>query len=178
MMDRKIWIFIGLSVLIILVGLSLTLNQNWKQFSGMDTSLKPLMDTLSNAVVFNERETVSLRQLVADSARVMFRFPPNTCTCLEPDFSEAVNQVTSSTGESTVFVVIAAADSKDIFYFRERTELSCPVYGTTDTLLTSFDAGHAPYACVVFPDMTAQNIVAVYPSTIKELISHARKAIR
>ncbi|GHS93834.1 hypothetical protein FACS1894207_0940 [Bacteroidia bacterium] len=108
----------------------------------------------------------------------MFRFPPNSCSCHELDFSEAVSRAKEDFGENRVFAVIAAKNSKEMFFFRERTKLSCPVYSATDTIFTLFEASQTPYACIVFPDMTAQNIVSVNTYNINELIAYAKKTFR
>jgi hypothetical protein len=107
----------------------------------------------------------------------MFRFTPNTCSCLEPDFAGAVKRLMNDMAENKIFVVITATDIKEIRLFRKRTQLSCPVYGTNDILLTSFDENQTPYACLVFPDRTARNIITIPSNNIDELISYAKKNI-
>ncbi|MDR1154273.1 MAG: hypothetical protein LBL04_06140 [Bacteroidales bacterium] len=177
-MNRKIILSIGLSLLIVIVGLPLTLKQNWRQFAVKNQPRRLLVDTLKNVQAFNELGDILLQQVIADSACVMFRFPPHTCSCLEPDFSEAVNRLSADIGGSSrVFVVIAADNAKDLFYFRERTGLTCPVYSTTDTLLASVDPSRTPYACLVAPDMVARNIVSVNSDNIDELIDYVRKTV-
>jgi len=97
-----------------------------------------LTDTLKQVTVFNERGSMSLQALIADSARLLFRFTPNTCPCLEPDFAKVVRQVTKDLGEDKILVVVAAEGTKDVRLFHKRTNLSCPVYGTSDTLSPAF----------------------------------------
>jgi len=176
-MKRKILFFAGLSVLIILVGLPLSLKQNWSQFSNRNKSHPVLTDTLSLATVFNEFGSMSLQVLIVDSARLMFRFTPNTCSCLESDFTESVNRSINAIGESKILVVVAAENTKDILLFRKRTKLSCPIYGTSDTLLASFDTNETPYACLVFPDRIARNIITIPSDNIDEFLSYAKKII-
>jgi len=176
-MKRKVIFFTGFSLLVVLIGLPLALKQNWGQFSNGGKQRYILTDTLRKSTIFNEQDSLLLQKLIADSARILFRFPPNTCHCLEPDFAEAVKRAKNKIGENKIFVIIAAADAKDIHFFCERTKLSSPVYGTNDTLLASFDANETPYACVVFPDMTARNIVTIDSTNIDELISYAKKVI-
>lgn len=167
-----------MSVLILLIGTPLVLKQNWKQFLGTKKSWQSLSGEINNVKAFNEHEEITLQQAIADTARIIFRFTPHTCSCLEPDFSDAVKRVKKEIGENKVIVVIAAEDSKEIFFFRERTKLSGPVYSATDTIFALFDTSQTPYACVVYPDMTAQNIVSINADNINELISHAKKIIR
>lgn len=177
-MDRKLFLFIGLSVLTILIGLPLMLKQDWRLFSDTNPTHQLLADTVNNINLFDENnESNSLAKTIADSAYILFRFPPNTCSCLEADFAEAIGHAGEYIGDNRIFVIIAANEPKDIYYFRERTRLSCPVYGTADTLLPAIDAKRMPYACVVFPDMTARNISSTHPNNIKEIITYAKKTI-
>jgi hypothetical protein len=178
-MDRKIILFIVLSVLILLVGTPLVLKQNWKQFSNTKkVQQSSLSGIINNAQTFNERGEISLKQVIADSARILFRFPPNSCPCHELDFSAAIDRVKKDMGENRVFAVIAAENIKEIILFRERTKLSCPVYSAKDTLFALYEASQTPYACIVYPDMSAQHIVSVNTHHINGLISHAQKIIR
>jgi hypothetical protein len=174
-MNRKIVLFIVLSVFILSAGTPWILKQNWKQFSKAkeDKPRQSLSGAMNEVNTFNERGEISLKQVIADSARIMFRFPPNSCSCHELDFSEAINLAKKDIGENRVFAVIAAENPKEMIFFRERTKLSCPVYSATDTIFALFEASQTPYACVVFPDMTAQNIVSVNTNNINELISDA-----
>ena len=175
-MQRKIVFFTGLCVLLVLAGLPLTLRQNWGQFKP-----RPILsDTLSrHATVFNEQGSLLLQELTADSARLMFRFPPHACPCLEPDFADAVQRSVKDMDESKVFVVVAATDNREVLFFRQRTKITCPVYRTNDTLLAAFDNEQMPYACLVFPDMTAKHIITIptHPKNIDELINYAKENI-
>jgi hypothetical protein len=113
-MNRKILLFIGLSVLVMLAGVPLLPRQNRQQFP--DT----FSDTIKNVEIFDEQGDISLQRALADSARVLFQLPSHTCSCLEPDFSEGIKRLMEDIGESKVLVVIAVDDSRDIFFFRER----------------------------------------------------------
>ena len=177
-MDRKILLFISLSALIVLFGLPLTLKQNWAQFSNMDLRLKPANGKVKNAIMFIENGNISFQEMIADSVRVLFRFPPHTCSCLEADFTDALNRVKEDVEGLRIIAIIEAEDTKDLFFFRERTGLTCPVYATADTLIAGYDTRRSPYACVVYPDMTAKSIIPVHTATISELISYVQKNIR
>ena len=175
---KKKNLFIGLSVLIVLIGLPLILQQSWMLLPEKKETTQKLTSLINNANIIDEKEEISLQHAFVDSIRIIFRFPPNTCSCLELDFAKAVNRAKKDIGENNVFVIIAGETTKDIIFFRERTKLSGHIYSTTDTIITSFDTGQEPYACVAFPDMTAKNIVSVDPKNILELIDYAKKNIR
>jgi len=179
-MQRKIVFFTALCVLLVFVGLPLTLRQNWDRFSTGNKPCPVLNDTLSrHATVFNEQGSLLLQELTADSARLMFRFPLHACSCLELDFANDVQRSVRDTGENKVFVVVAATNNRDVLLFRQRTKITCPVYGTKDTLLAAFDNEQMPYACLVFPDMTAKHIITIptHPKNIDELINYAKENI-
>jgi hypothetical protein len=163
-----------MSVLILLIGTPLVLKQNWKQFSETPKP-KTLTGAVNNVKTFNENGEGTLTQMLADSARILFRFPPHSCDCNEPAFADAVNRARKDIGENRVLILIAAENKKEIHFFRERTKLSASIYSATDTVFALFEASQLPYACVVFPDMTARNIVSVNSNTINELISYAKE---
>lgn len=173
-MKIKILFFTGLSVLILVLGLYLILKQN--MFAGK----KPFMPkdstsaTINNVSVFNEESEILLQQLIADSACIIFRFTPNTCDCLEPQFADGVKVAENAFSKNRFFVVIPANNPKDILFFRSRTKLSCLVLGTEETLIEEYDGSQTPYACIIYPNMTVRNIVSVQPETIKQLIDYAK----
>jgi len=175
-MDKKILLFIGLSLLIILCGLLLVLQQDRKQVVDTQNHL-PTTVTINNVKLFNEYEEKILQEFVADSIRILFRFPSGVCDCFEHEFSEAIKYVITIFGEHRVFAVISDNKPKDVFFFRERNKLSCPIFSATDTLHNIYDASQNTYACIIFPDMTAQNMISVSPKNINELITHAKKII-
>jgi hypothetical protein len=159
----------------------LLLKQNWKQFSEKrDTQPQMLSDTLNNVKLSDGQEETSLQQLIADSAFILFRFPPHTCACLESEFADGLKRVAKDLGESRIFAVIAAENEKELFFFRERNKLTCPVYFTaaTDTVFALFDKAQTPYACVVNPDMSAHNIISVNFDNINKLIEYAKETFR
>ena len=177
-MNRKNLFFTALSVLIIVAGLHIIPNQNWSQFSG-EKKLRPASAeiTIGNATVFNEENERLLQQLINDSVRIMFRFTPNTCSCLEPEFSTAVRHAVKNTDTNRVFVVISETTPKDLRFFRDRTKLPCPIFSTAEILHDVYDATQNPYACIVFPDMTVRNVVTINPKNINDLISDVKKII-
>ena len=175
-MDKKTLLFIGLSLLIIPVGLLLVLRQDRKLLTDTHQQ-QPSVFSINNVKAFNELEEKFLQEFVGDSVRILFRFPPGTCNCLEPEFAEAVNFVKTNFDENRVFTVISSGKPKDVYFFRERTKITGAVFSATDTLQTIYDASHNPYACIIFPDLTAHNMVTVNPRNIHELISHAKEII-
>jgi hypothetical protein len=150
-MNRKIILFIVLSILILLIGVPLILKQNWKQFSETKITPKTLTAAINDVKTFNESGEGTLKQMFADSARILFRFPPNSCNCNEPDFTDAVNRAKKDVGENRVLVVIAAENLKEIHFFRERTKLSDPIYSATDTIFALFEASQILMPALFFP---------------------------
>ena len=177
-MNRKVLFFIGLSVLTVVVGLPLTLKQNWRPFSGKATlQASSSAIALSNVTAFNEESEFQLQQLVGDSVRVLFRFPPHICDCLESEFADGLKHTINHIGMDRVLVVIAARTAKDIRFFRDRTKLQCPVFSTTETLHDVYDTMQQPYACIVSPDMTIRHVVAINPKNMNDLIADVKKII-
>ena len=177
-MNKKILTFTGLSILIVFIGLPFTLKHNRILLPEIKETKRVLTSLMKNAKMVDEKKEISLQHAFADSIRILFRFPPNACSCHELDFANAVTRAKKDIGESNVFVIIAVDTAKDIIFFRERTKISGHIYTTSDTIISSFDAKREPYAFVAFPDMTAQNIVTVNPDNIIELIDYAKKNIR
>lgn len=179
-MRRKNLFFAGLSMLIILLGIIL-LYPTYSQPSYVSENQDDAgSDSIYDVRIFDkDSEETFLKQMLSDlgSVRVVFRFPPNTCACLELDFAAAVNRVSERIGGNNVFVVIAAETPRDVFFFRERTKLSCPVYGTSGILSASFDAAQTPYACLVSPDMIAHTMVTIDADGIARLIAYAKEAV-
>ena len=179
-MNKKNLFFTGLSVLTVIVGLPLILNQNWNRSSGGDKlrpATKEIKITINDVTVFNELDSMSLQTLINDSVRIMFRFTPNTCSCLEPEFSTAVRHAVKNTDINRVLVVISEKTPKDLRFFHDRTKLPCPIFSTAEILNDVYDATQNPYACIVFPDMTVRNIVTINPKNINDLISDVKKII-
>ena len=177
-MNRKKPLFIGLSVLTFLIGLPLILNQNWNRFSNKNKLHSASVEiTTSNVSVFNEESEFLLQEVITDSVCVIFRFPPNTCECLEPEFSDGLKHTLTKIGENRVIVVIAAKTPKDLRFFRDRTKLTCPIFGTTETLNEVYDMMRNPYACIVFPDLTIGKVVTINPKNINDLIADVKKII-
>jgi hypothetical protein len=178
-MNKKIILFITLSTLLLLIGTPFLRNQNWKQFSEKkETQPQSLSGVINNVKTFNGQEEIFLQQLIADSACVLFRFPSQTCSCLEPEFTEGLKRVVEAMGENKVLTVIAAENTKEIFFFRERNRLSYPIYSAADTVFSLYEAAKTPYACIVYPDMSAQHIVSVNTENINKLIAHAKETFR
>jgi len=177
-MNRKVLFFIGLSLLTIVFGLPLTLKQNWIQFSGKATlQASSSAIVLSNVNVFNEESEFQLQQLVGDSVRVLFRFSPHICDCLESEFADGLKHTMNKLGMDRILVVIAARTAKDIRFFRDRTKLLCPVFSTTEILHDVYDTMQQPYACIMSPDLTIRHVVTVNPKNMNDLIADVKKII-
>ena len=163
-----------------MIGLPLVIKMNWSTFTGRVryTTIAAKITTINNVSAFDEESELRLEDVIADSVRIMFRFTPNTCDCLEPKFSEEVKYLEEVIGENRVIVVISARTYKDVLFFRERNKLSCSVIGTEETLSDEYDGTQTPYACIVFPDMTARHIVTIHPRNINELIDYVEKNIK
>jgi len=177
-MNKKVLLFASLSVLTVIIGLPLTLKQDWGQFSGKAESHAVSAESvLINVTALSEESAFTLQQLVGDSIRILFRFPPGICDCLEAEFSDGLKHTMNKLGMDRILVVIAAKTPRDIRFFRDRTKLTCHVFSTTESLHDVFDRMRKLYACVLFPDLTIRHVVSINPINLNELIANVRKII-
>ena len=175
-MNKHILIFLGLSLLVVVAGLPLTLQQNWAQFSSAHSFHFPVLesDTVHHLYVLCEQdEELSIQTVIGEAPRVLLVFPPNICGCLDADFAQAINSIPQRVGEENLLVIVPVVDDRETASFRMHMRLSAPVYRTNDPVLVEFDPGGAPFAAVIFPDMTARHIMTIHPHNINELITYA-----
>ena len=177
-MNRKVLLCVVLSVLTVIIGLPLTFKQNWRHFPGKSNlQANPSANTLRTVTAFNEESAFLLQHLVSDSVRILFRFAPNTCDSLEPEFSDGLKHTINHIGMNRILFVISAQTAKDIRFFRNRTKLLYPVFSTTEPLHEVYDMMQQPYACIVLPDMTIRNVVTVNPKNMNDLIADVKQII-
>ncbi|MDR2040604.1 MAG: hypothetical protein LBQ60_22035 [Bacteroidales bacterium] len=171
-------LFFGLGVLIVLLGIFLIMKLKYPKLSSSNQNLHiKSEDTLKIVRIFDLKNELSIHDIVADSVHVMFRLPHGACNCFETMFSDAVKNVENNIGENRVFVILSADKPREVYFFKERTKLTCPVYSSTDTLSTIYDVMGYPYACIVFPDMTINNFVPAHPDSMNNLIANVKKII-
>ena len=150
---------------------------NWNQFSNNNVSTNESGGMIENVQLFDMENEFSIQDVIADSIRVMFRFPHGVCDCLEPEFADAVRKTVECIGENRVLVIISVKNSKDIYFFKERTQLSCTVFSTLDPLSDIYDVMQNPYVCIVFPDMTIKNVASINKNEINKLIEDVKSIL-
>ena len=175
-MNKKLLILLVLIVLIIPLELLLIKKMNWFKSDVDNKSQHVLIDTLNSVRLFDSKGEFVLQDIISDSVRIMFRFPPGTCSCLELEFSQTIENL-KNMDRNRVFAVISVNNPEEVFFFKERNNLSYPIYSTTDMIYQLYDVTQKPYACIVFPDMTVRNTVFLNSENLNILIKEAKSCM-